>query len=31
VGLPSYDRPSIYTVQFADGSLSEYSDSDNIL
>jgi len=31
VGLPSYDRPHIYTVQFADGSLSEYSDSDNIL
>jgi len=31
VGLPSYDRPHIYTVQFADGSLWEYSDSDNIL
>ncbi|MFN9979501.1 MAG: hypothetical protein ACK53Y_06290, partial [bacterium] len=31
VGLPSYERPNIYTVQFADGSLLEYSDCDNIL
>jgi hypothetical protein len=31
VGLPSYDRPDIYTVLFADGSISEYSDQSNIL
>ncbi len=31
VGLPSYERPNIYTVQFADGLLLEYSDCDNIL
>ena len=31
VGLPSYERPNIYTVQFADGSISEYSDDKNIL
>jgi hypothetical protein len=31
VGLPSYDRPDVYTVLFPDGSLSEYSDSNNII
>jgi hypothetical protein len=31
IGLPSYDRPDIYTVLFADGSISEYSDQSNIL
>jgi hypothetical protein len=31
IGLPSYDRPNIYTVLFADGSISEYSDRSNIL
>jgi hypothetical protein len=31
VGIPSYDRPDIYTVLYPDGSLSEYSDQDSIL
>jgi len=31
VGIPSYDRPDIYTVKFADGSLAEYSDTDNLM
>jgi hypothetical protein len=31
VGLPSYDRPSIYVVKFQDGTLAEYSDTENIL
>jgi hypothetical protein len=31
VGLPSCDRPDVYTVLFPDGSLSEYSDSNNII
>jgi hypothetical protein len=31
VGLPSYDRPNIYTVSFQDGSLAEYSDQDSLL
>jgi hypothetical protein len=31
IGLPSYDRPDIYTVLFADGSISEYSDQNNIM
>jgi hypothetical protein len=31
IGLPSYDRPDIYTVLFADGSISDYSDQSNIL
>ena len=31
IGLPSYDRPNIYTVLFADGSISEYSDQENII
>ena len=31
IGLPSYDRPDIYTVLFKDGSIAEYSDSNNIL
>jgi hypothetical protein len=31
VGIPTYARPHVYTVLFADGSLSEYSDQDNIL
>jgi hypothetical protein len=31
IGLPSYDRPDIYTVLFSDGSISEYSDKNNLL
>jgi hypothetical protein len=31
VGIPSYDRPNIYTVLFPDGLISEYSDEENIL
>ncbi len=31
VGLPSYDRPDVYTVLFPDGSISEYTDDNNIL
>jgi len=31
VGIPSYERPHIYTVLYSDGSISEYSDKDNIL
>ena len=31
VGIPSYDRPHNYTVLYSDGSISEYSDQDNIL
>jgi hypothetical protein len=31
IGLPSYDRPNVYTVIFSDGSISEYSDENNIL
>ncbi len=31
VGIPTYQRPDIYTVLFPDGSVSEYSDQDNIL
>ena len=31
IGLPSYDRPNIYTVLFPDGSISEYSDQDDII
>lgn len=26
IGLPSYDKPNIYTVSFRDGSVSEYTD-----
>jgi hypothetical protein len=31
IGIPSYNRPDIYTVVFQDGSISEYSDANNIL
>jgi hypothetical protein len=31
VGVPSYSRPNIYTVAFADGSLAEYSGADTLL
>jgi len=33
IGLPSYDRPNVYTVIFSDGSISisEYSNENNIL
>jgi len=31
IGIPTYDRPDIYTVAFLDGSISEYSDQSNIL
>lgn len=31
IGLPTYDRPNIYTVLFANGSISEYSDTNNLL
>ncbi len=31
IGIPSYDRLNIYTVAFQDGSITEYSDTNNIL
>jgi len=31
IGIPSYDRPNIYTVLFSDGSISEYSDQNDII
>jgi hypothetical protein len=31
VGIPSYDCPDIYTVLFPDGSITEYSDRENII
>jgi hypothetical protein len=31
INIPTYDHPDIYTVTFADGSISEYSDQSNIL
>jgi len=31
VGIPSYDLPDVYTVKFSDGSLAEYSDTENVL
>jgi hypothetical protein len=31
IGIPTYDRPDVYTVLFANGSIAEYSDSNNIL
>ena len=31
IGLPTYDRPDVYTVLFPDGSISEYADSNNLL
>ncbi len=31
VGLPSYTKPDIYTVKFQDGSVAEYSVSENVL
>jgi hypothetical protein len=31
IGLPSYNRPDIYTVAFNDGSIAKYSASNNIL
>jgi len=31
IGIPTYDRPDVYTVLFADGSIADYSDSNNIL
>jgi hypothetical protein len=31
VGIPSYERPDVYTVKFSDGSLAEYADSNNLL
>jgi len=31
VGIPSYDRPNVYTVLYPDGSITEYSDDENIL
>jgi hypothetical protein len=31
VGVPSYSRPDVYTVSFADGSLAEYTTKENIL
>ena len=31
VGIPSYERPHIYTVLYLDGSISEYSDKYIIL
>jgi hypothetical protein len=31
IGIPTYAHPDLYTVLFADGSIAEYSDKDNIL
>jgi hypothetical protein len=31
VGIPTYDRPNIYTVSFQDRSLAEYSVDGNLL
>ncbi len=31
VGIPTYQRPDIYTVLFQDGSITEYSIEDNLL
>jgi len=31
IGIPSYDRPDIYTVSFQDGTIAEYSGSNDIL
>jgi len=31
VGLPSYDKPDVYTVKFQDGSVAEYSSTENVL
>jgi len=31
IGIPSYDKPDVYTVVFADGSIAENADSDNII
>jgi len=31
IGIPSYDHPDKYTVLFSDGSIAEYSDTNNIL
>jgi hypothetical protein len=31
IGLPTYDRPDIYTVSYPDGLITEYSDKENLL
>ena len=31
IGIPSYDKPNVYTVVFADGSIAEYDDTDNLI
>jgi hypothetical protein len=31
IGIPSYDHPDIYSVVLNNGSITEYSDSNNIL
>jgi hypothetical protein len=31
IGLPTYNKPDVYTVVFADGTIAEYSNSDNII
>jgi len=31
IGIPTYSRPDIYTVSFADGSIAEYSDQSDLL
>jgi hypothetical protein len=31
IGLPTYHKPEIYTVKFQDGSVAEYSTSEDIL
>jgi hypothetical protein len=31
IGIPSYDKPNVYTVVFADGSIAEYADTDNLI
>jgi hypothetical protein len=31
IGLQTYDKPDVYTVVFADGTITKYSDSDNFI
>ncbi len=31
IGIPTYGHPDVYTVVFNDGSIAEYTDSNNIL
>jgi hypothetical protein len=31
IGIPTYERPDVYTVSFSDGSIAEYSESSRLL